>query len=200
MSTFAMRSRAQLLMVAGMFAVGPALAQNVILDCADDGAGCEARIPDGSGVDATASITVPPSADCGGLPARSVKAGAVILHSNVGDLRLVLESPLGAQFTLLSRARETAGAPLGSCAGDNMDAKFADGETTAVTCGELAPAISLRRAPETGMAALVGPIQSGTWLLHVADLAEGGDGKLVNWSLNFTCDSELALFMDSFES
>ena len=147
----------------------------------------------------TASILVPASADCGGLPARSVKATVMSLHSNAGDLRLVLESPLGAQFTLLSRAREGLGAPLGSCAGDNLDTTFGDGASATAFCGELSPAVGRQRAPETGMGALVGPIQSGTWFLHVADLSDGGDGLLTNWVLNFTCDSELELFTDAFE-
>ena len=190
---------AQLLVAAGALAAGPALAQNVILDCVNDGTGCPARITDGDGVEATGSIVVPPSANCGGLPARFVKAGAVIDHTHVGDLRIVLESPLGTQFTLLSRGREATGEPLGSCASDNIDVKFVDGASTTPSCDFNSPAIGLRRAPETGMGALVGPIQSGTWLLHVSDLSDGGDGLLRNWSLNFTCDSESDLFADSLE-
>lgn len=191
--------RAQFLVAAGVLAAGPALAQNVILDCVDDGNGCPARVSDGDGVAITGSIIVPPSADCGGLPARSVKAGAVIDHTHVGDLRVVLESPLGLEYTLISRAREAAGEPLGSCASDNIDAKFVDGASSVPSCDYRSPAIGLRRAPETGMASLAGPIQSGTWLLHVSDLSSGGDGLLTNWSLNFTCDSETELFMDSLE-
>lgn len=190
---------AHLLTVAGLLAAGPALAQNVILDCVNHGSGCPARITDGDGVEATGSIVVPPSANCGGLDARFVKAGVVVHHSHVGDLRVVLESPLGAEFTLISRGREAAGQPLGSCAGDNMDVRFLDGESSAVSCDYRSPAVFLRKAPETGMASLAGPIQSGTWLLHVSDLASGGDGMLSNWSLNFTCDSEPELFADSLE-
>lgn len=51
------------------------------------------------------------------------------------------------------------------------------------------------------MASLAGPIQSGTWRLHAADLSAGGDGVLTNWSLNFTCDNpETDVFADSLES
>ena len=197
MNTFP--KRAQLLMAAGMLAAGPTLAQNVILDCVNDGSGCPARVADGTGVEVTGSITVPASADCGGLSARSVKAGVVIDHTYVGDLRVVLESPLGTEFTLISRAREATGEPLGSCASDNMDVKFVDGASATPSCDLFSPAIGLRRAPETGMASLAGPIQSGTWQLHVSDLSSGGDGLLTNWSLNFTCDSETELFSDSLE-
>lgn len=200
MNSFPKRSWAQFLVAAGVLAAGPALAQNVILDCASAGSDCPARIPDGDNAGTTGSIVVPASATCGGLGARSVKAGVLINHTNVGDLRLVLESPLGTQFTLISRPREATGEPAGSCASDNIQASFVDGASAAVNCDFRSPAITPRRAPETGMASLAGPIQSGTWLLHVSDLSSGGDGLLTNWFLNFTCDSsETDLFADSLE-
>lgn len=199
MNSFPKRSWAQFLVAAGILATGPALAQNVILDCTSAGSDCPTRVPDDDSTGTTSSIVVPASATCNGLGARSVKAGVVIDHSNVGDLRIVLESPLGTEFTLISRPREAAGEPAGSCASDNIDARFVDGASAAVNCDFRSPAITLRHAPETGMGSLAGPIQSGTWLLHVSDLASGGDGLLTNWSLNFTCDSESDLFADSLE-
>lgn len=200
MNIFPTRSWVQFLVAAGVLAAGPALAQNVILDCASNGSDCPSRIPDGDSAGTTGSVVVPASADCGGLDARSVKAGVVVHHSNIGDLRVVLESPLGTEFTLISRPREAVGEPLGSCASDNLDVRFVDGASAAVSCDYRSPAITLRHAPETGMGALVGPIQSGTWLLHVSDLSSGGDGLLSNWFLNFTCDStETDLFADSLE-
>lgn len=198
MSTFAMRRWARFVALAGALGAGPVLAQTVTLDCSGDGSGCPARIADGTGVAAVGTVTVP-TGTCDGASAITVAVRVQVRHANVGDLRLVLEEPLGDQYILLARARESTGAALGSCVGDDLNATFRDGGSAAVVCGELIPSIAGTLAPNTGLAALAGAVQTGDWELQVQDLASGGDGELVDWSLQFACDGDPTLFGDGFE-
>lgn len=191
MNTFSVWHRVALLACAGLFAA-PVMAQGATnIGCG--GGDCPLRLPD-TGSEVSTTLNVPAAACSGGAP---VEAGVHVhvRHSSIGDLRLVLENPQGVGNVLVSRLPETPGGTAGSCAGDDIHARFNAGGS-APTCSEFIPALGGRIAPPSTIVGLA-TAASGAWTLRIEDQAAGGEGELVDWSLRFTC--VLEVFSDGFE-
>lgn len=185
------------LLAGALLLAAPAHAQTV-LSCSADGAGCPTRIPD-AGAAKVATVTVAAGA-CGAFNVRSMGARVQVTHAHAGDLRLTLRDPLSRTFTLMQRPRTEAGAAVGSCFADDINATFSDAGTGGVVCGTSIPGIQGHFVPVTGMIILAdAPLQTGEWELEVQDFAAGGDGELTDWQLLITCDLPDEIFDDGFE-
>ncbi|MBI1926070.1 proprotein convertase P-domain-containing protein, partial [Candidatus Poribacteria bacterium] len=90
--------------------------------------------------------------------ARNIKASVDITHTYIGDLRVVLVAPSGQQAILHN---QTGGSQ------DNLVTTY-DSTSTPV------------------LAALVGQVIQGNWVLRITDLAGQDIGKLNKWGLELT--------------
>lgn len=103
-------------------------------------------------------------------------------HSYVSDLVITLQSPSGVQYTLFNRRGGS---------GDNLrDTLFDDQATRSIITG-VAP-FTGAFAPENALTSLNGRNAKGTWVLYISDRQSLDTGKLLDWSLEFTQQSQTA--------
>jgi len=159
--------------------------------CTDtaDFAGVNIAIPDGDPIGVTNSQVV--SGITGTTLGGDVELSAVcfkIDHTWVGDLKVTLVSPNGAQVVVLDQP----GVPASGfgCDGDNLEVciETGTGNDTENICNNL-PAISGTFTAANGgdLEAInnFGGSPNGTWQLIVSDAALPDPGTLVDWSLIF---------------
>jgi subtilisin-like proprotein convertase family protein len=160
------------------------------------------------GATAQSSIQVPLA---GALNALTVSVG--IDHTWVGDLRITLTPPVGADVTLVDRPGVPGFAPL-PASGYPADLSAAnpitfddDAEQPAETLGGLCTPVTVDPitgelritadlvvgedcpgdfAPDDPLDDLRGQPTQGTWTLSVTDWANGDTGTLQQWSLNLS--------------
>ena len=111
------------------------------------------QIPDNNSVGIAHAITITESGTVS-----QIRVGVQITHTYIGDLRVVLESPMGRRAVLHAQ--------LGGSA-DNLVATY-----DSATPGELA--------------SLIGQPMQGDWVLSVADRAAQDVGVLQSWRLELT--------------
>jgi filamentous hemagglutinin family protein len=102
-----------------------------------------------------------------------------ILHQNVGDLVVQLDSPTGTRLALLSRVGGN---------GDNFTGtQFNDQATTQITSGS-APFTGTFTAREP-LGQLNNELVAGNWTLNVRDQATGNPGSLESWTLQIGAET-----------
>ena len=183
----------------GLAVANPAGAD--VFDCGD----CPQRITDAGALQTTPALVesevIVPAGVCGGQsPSGGTSVLVDILHSHVGDLRVRLLAPGGAAYILVNRLGDGGGA--GSCAGDDIRATFSQDPTqVAPVCTGQIPTVGPGAKSVTSLATIAGPVAAGTWTLEIGDHAEGGDGALVDWRMQFHCEGDVLgnLFKDGFE-
>ena len=137
-------------------------------------------IPDGSG-SVSRAIEIPaPSATS---IITDVVVTVNVTHPWVGDLRLVLKHPTGAQIVLLDRPGiPSVGFPgPWGCGGANIAATFSDAATidAETTCSTTAtPVLAGSLKPFAPLSAFDGLAPQGTWTLEVIDEASIDAGML----------------------
>ena len=187
-SRFTFARSALAVAVAAVAAFAPARASAQTYSCGESplSTNCDALVPDNQTV--TSSLTVTPGA-CD--PQATVVATGVHLklsHQWVGDLKVSLVHPDGAEVLLMMRPGLDAGHPHG-CASGDLDVHFSDGATTpsASQCNEKYPAISGTLLPLNPLFTLNGKGRNGTWSLRVSDGAGYGSGAIDSWALDLPC-------------
>lgn len=142
-------------------------------------------IPDGAG-SASRVIDVPAPATPSVIA--SLTVSAVVTHPWVGDLRIVLRHPSGAEVVLLDRPGiPSIGFPgPWGCGGDGIDALFDDSALTGAesTCETSGIAIAGPRRPSEPLASFAGLAPHGAWTLEVVDDVVGDSGSLGAVCLN----------------
>lgn len=107
--------------------------------------------------------------------------GVKINHTWIGDVTVKLKSPQGTEVVLVSQ----------QCEGeDNMNVIFDDNGVPLV-CGQT-PAISGTLLPQESLSAFNGESPEGNWTLTVSDNFGQDGGALVNWSVTFCNQQEVA--------
>ncbi len=105
-----------------------------------------------------------------------------IAHTYDSDLVLVLQSPSGSQITLFNRRGGS---------GDNLtNTLFDDQAVFAISQGATPFTGSFR--PEATLTGLNGKNAKGTWTLFISDKQTRDTGKLLDWSLEFTQQTQVA--------
>ncbi len=141
-----------------------------------------------------------------------VDVRANVLHSYVGDLKLILRSPAGTEVLLLDQP----GVPASGfgCSDNNMDVTFDDtsGFDPESHCAGTDPWLAGVAAPVGSLADFNGESSAGTWSLVVSDHAGQDTGSIADWELLTTpalsgecnvCEGggeEGEIFSDGFES
>ena len=101
-----------------------------------------------------------------------------ITHTFVGDLTLILQSPIGTRVTLVARR--------GGGGADFTNTIFDDEAGTAITdISSLSAPFTGTYRPENALSAFDGQSVTGTWILEVTDSAGGDIGSLNQWELDF---------------
>lgn len=155
-------------------------------------------IPDGSG---SVTRTIVVQASTQGSTIASVQVTVAATHPWVGDLRLVLRHPSGAEIVLLDRpGLPSTGFPgPWGCGGRDIAATFADSAPTAAesTCSTTAvPVLAGPLQPLTPLSALSGLAPEGEWLLIASDLAAVDAGVLGDVCLTLTLSASCAADLD----
>ena len=102
-----------------------------------------------------------------------------ILHQNIGDLVVQLDSPTGTRLALLSRVGGN---------GDNFTGtQFNDQATTQITSGS-AP-FTGTFTPREPLGQLNNELVAGNWTLNVRDQATGNPGLLESWTLQIGAET-----------
>ncbi len=149
-------------------------------------------VPDGTG-SAVRSVDVP--AGSGTLSIVGVRATVAMTHPWVGDLRLVLRHPSGAEVLLLDRPGLASGGGSGlgfpgpwGCGGVNVDVTFDEGALLDAegACETAGTAIVGGKRPLESLAAFNGLSPVGTWTLIASDLIPIDAGTLGNVCLELT--------------
>lgn len=154
------------------------------------GTSCSGPIPDApQGTPLTSTFSVPARACDNGV--RSFQVRLDITHEWVGDLRVQLQSPNGAQTLLLNGLAAPAGAP-GSCQGDDVNALFGSAGNFPQCNTSLIPAVGGNVRSLQPLNALVTGT-TGTWTLRVFDDANDNVGFLNDWSVQSVCTVNIAL-------
>jgi subtilisin-like proprotein convertase family protein len=108
-------------------------------------------------------------------------------HTFMGDIAITLESPSGAEITLID----------GKCeANDDLKATFDDAGDV-VTCGGTSPSISGTVKSQDLLSAFNGENSLGTWTLSISDSQPLDDGALNSWSIEY-CSGEEVLTVQKF--
>ena len=108
-----------------------------------------------------------------------------LTHAFDGDLLLLLVSPNGTTVTLAAKRGTTGddyGSGLASCSGTRTF--FGDAFATPISMGT--PPFAGFFKPEQPLSSLVAGPAGGIWKLLVIDTADGDEGVLHAFSLNFT--------------
>jgi len=107
-----------------------------------------------------------------------------INHTYDGDLQISLVAP-DATSVLLVNGRGGSGDNFGTgpnpCDGTTVYTTLSDGGSTPIGSG--AAPFTGTFTPESPLSALSGHERSGTWKLHVADLAAADVGTVLCWQL-----------------
>lgn len=131
---------------------------------------------------------------------------ATIVHTNIGDLGISLQSPSGTRIELMDRPGFPA-STLG-CTEDNADLIFSDSSNLTATDLEntcdsgQAFALSGTYQPIESLSVFSGIDPNGVWFLDVEDYRAGNGGEIINWALDI-CSSAvdtatLVLVNDTF--
>jgi lysyl endopeptidase len=140
----------------------------------------------GGGAIGTAGVAIPDGAGSATSRARVDRAGPLsnlavrvkIAHSWVGDLKLVLRHPSGAEVVLLDRP----GVPADSygCDNDDLDVRFTDTASQVLEsfCPGTRPWFAGDALPVSPLASLASLPVKGQWQLIVTD-AQGGDAGII---------------------
>lgn len=105
-----------------------------------------------------------------------------IAHTYDSDLVLVLQSPSGSQITLFNRRGGS---------GDNLTNTLFDDQALFAISQGAAPFTGSFR-PEATLTGLNGKNAKGTWTLFISDKQTRDTGKLLDWSLEFTQQTQVA--------
>ena len=105
-----------------------------------------------------------------------------ISHSYVSDLVLVVQAPWGSQYTLYNRRGGS---------GDNLVNTLFDDQASAAISQGSAPFTGSFR-PENSLAGVNGRNAKGTWTLLISDRQTRDSGKLLDWTLEFTQQTQVA--------
>jgi subtilisin family serine protease len=105
-----------------------------------------------------------------------------IAHTYDSDLVLVLQSPSGSQITLFNRRGGS---------GDNLTNTLFDDQAVFAISQGAAPFTGSFR-PEATLTGLNGKNAKGTWTLFISDKQTRDTGKLLDWSLEFTQQTQVA--------
>ena len=105
-----------------------------------------------------------------------------ISHTYDSDLVLVLQSPSGSQITLFNRRGGS---------GDNLTNTLFDDQALFAISQGAAPFTGSFR-PEATLTGLNGKNAKGTWTLFISDKQTRDTGKLLDWSLEFTQQTQVA--------
>jgi subtilisin-like proprotein convertase family protein len=109
-------------------------------------------------------------------------------HTFMGDIAITLESPSGAEITLID----------GKCEGnDDLKATF-DDAGDAVTCGATSPSISGTVKSQDLLSAFNGESSLGTWTLSISDSQPIDDGSLNSWSIEYCSGEDEVLETQTF--
>jgi subtilisin-like proprotein convertase family protein len=158
------------------------LAHAVVTTCTGSGGtNCLSVIPDGPRSGGTSTITMPDV--CAGGTASAVTVHVSLTHSWVGDVSISLSNP-AASVTLLN---QVSGDPAISCQGDDLDATFADGGSSAVCQSNIVPSVGGTLAPAAGSMASLATAVPGAWTLTVTDHSHGNNGAINDWAVDVTC-------------
>lgn len=148
-------------------------------------------VPDGSGA-VEQVILVPAAAP--GVTLASVQVGVELTHPWIGDLRLLLRHPSGAEVLLVDRpglSGATGGlgfpGPWG-CGGNGLDVTFEDAAVVAAedACETVGVAMVGAKRPEVALDTLVGLSPGGAWTLVIEDQVVGDAGVLASVCLSIT--------------
>ena len=136
---------------------------------------------------ATIPVSLPPlrgQSQPGSVTALT-SVGVRLSHGFDGDLLLLLVSPNGTTVTLAAKrggAGDDYGSGLASCSGTRTF--FGDAFATPISTGT--PPFAGFFRPDQLLSSLVGGPANGIWKLLVIDTADGDEGVLHAFSLNFT--------------
>lgn len=185
---------ARLVLVAGaLTATVGAQAQSSVAEfrCSTSGSNCVGQIPDApitTGL--TSTIAVPATQCIGGL--RSANVRLDITHEAVGDLRVRLTAPGGAQAIVLDDVADGTGV-AGSCQGDDVNALFVTAGALP-SCGVSIPAVGATVRSLQSLTALgTATATAGTWTLEVFDDANDNTGSLNDWAIQSVCTVSIPL-------
>jgi subtilisin family serine protease/subtilisin-like proprotein convertase family protein len=105
-----------------------------------------------------------------------------ISHTYVSDLVVVLQAPGGSQYALFNRRGGS---------GDNLaNTLFDDQAVFAISQGAAPFTGSFR--PESSLSGLNGRNAKGTWTLLISDRQSRDTGRLLDWTLEFTQQTQVA--------
>ena len=105
-----------------------------------------------------------------------------IAHTYDSDLVLVIQSPSGSQITLFNRRGGSS---------DNLTNTLFDDQAVFAISQGAAPFTGSFR-PEATLTGLNGKNAKGTWTLFISDKQTRDTGKLLDWSLEFTQQTQVA--------
>lgn len=105
-----------------------------------------------------------------------------ISHTYVSDLVLVVQAPWGSQYTLFNRRGGS---------GDHLVNTLFDDQAAAGIAQGVAPFTGSFR-PEGPLSGVNGRNAKGTWTLFVSDRQTRDSGKLLDWTLEFTQQTQVA--------
>jgi len=105
-----------------------------------------------------------------------------ISHTYVSDLVIVVQAPWGSQYTLFNRRGGS---------GDHLVNTLFDDQAAAGIAQGVAPFTGSFR-PEGPLSGVNGRNAKGTWTLFVSDRQTRDSGKLLDWTLEFTQQTQVA--------
>jgi subtilisin-like proprotein convertase family protein len=146
----------------------------------------------GAGLDPDVPLAIPDNSPSGGASQLLVAESETISdldvrieinHTYVGDLRILLRSPLGTEVVLLDQPG-VPGSGFG-CGDNNMDVVFDDasGFDPESYCSGSNPWYVGTAAPVGSLADFNGEATDGTWTLVAIDNAGADTGTIVDWEL-----------------
>lgn len=135
-------------------------------------------IPDGAGSNMAGAPLVSTFEVIDDLLIEDLKVNVQINHSWIGDLVFVLEHPDGTQATLWDRNCNNQGFV-------NLNVNFQDG-ANAISC---ASPTNGTFAPSNTLSVFNTKPRQGTWKLITTDFYNADSGNLINWTLDFGCET-----------
>lgn len=163
---------------------------SVAVDCADTTSFSPAlAITDGDSLGVSDVQTVSGLTGTLGSTTNLIGVAVNVTHTWIGDVRMILTAPNGAQITLIDRP----GVPASTygCDGDDLDFTVIRGTGNDMenVCGNL-PAIAgdytAANGQDLNAINLLGGSPNGAWTLAAADFATPDPGVINSWSLIFS--------------